>query len=513
MSPNSTAARPDAQPVPLAGAAAGPPGLRTLVIGGGAAGSALVRDLIRTPEFGLAPVGVLDDDPAKAGTAVDGVPVLGPLAGLTPLAVAHGAQVVVLAIPGLPHQQVRALATAAAAAGAAVRYLPSFLSALRREVVGSDLRSLDVNKLIGRHEVHVVSPDVRAVIEGRRVLVTGAGGSIGSELCRQVHAFNPSELYMLDHDESNLHRLQLEIWGEALLTDDSLVIADIRDRPRIQQIFRDLRPEVVFHAAAHKHLPLLERHPSEAVKSNVLGTDHLVEAALATGVERFVLISTDKAADPTSVLGASKRLAELIVRANARDARNLGTGVFSAVRFGNVLGSRGSLLSVLEEQLRSGGPVTVTHPDVTRFFMTIEEAVGLVLEAGRMAEGGEVFVLDMGEPVRIVDLVHNYARQVQLGAEDVEIRYTGLRAGEKLNEALFSEGEERLPTEHGRIFATVAGDGGPEDLAGGLTGLYAAAKVNADAEVRDRLAELLPGYRTPEAVPVPALATPYPDGF
>lgn len=446
---------------------------------------------------------------------MDTVPVLGTLADLTALAVEHHAQVVALAIPGLAPQRVRALATAAAAAGAAVRYLPSFLAALRREVVGSDMRSLDVNRLIGRHEVHVVSADVRDVIEGRRVLVTGAGGSIGSELCRQVHAFNPSALYMLDHDESNLHRLQLEIWGEALLTDDSLVIADIRDRPRIQQIFRDLKPEVVFHAAAHKHLPLLERHPSEAVKSNVLGTDHLVEAALATGVERFVLISTDKAADPTSVLGASKRLAELIVQANARDARNLGTGVFSAVRFGNVLGSRGSLLSVLAEQLRSGSPVTITHPDVTRFFMTIEEAVGLVLESGRMARGGEVFVLDMGEPVRIVDLVHNFAEQVQLGRDEVEIRYTGLRAGEKLNEALFSEGEERLPTAHARIYATVAeSTAGPEDLAGGLTGLYEAAAGNGDGEVRRRLAELLPGYRTAEAepAPVPALSAPTPTG-
>ncbi|MDY0809944.1 nucleoside-diphosphate sugar epimerase/dehydratase [Kitasatospora purpeofusca] len=513
--PGARPESPEVAPGPAAAGRAAPPtGMRTLVVGAGAAGTALVRDLGRAPEFGLDPIGLLDDDPAKAGQSVDTVPVRGTLAELTALAVEHRAEVVALAIPGLAPQRVRALATAAAAAGAAVRYLPSFLAALRREVVGSDMRSLDVNRLIGRHEVHVASADVRDVIEGRRVLVTGAGGSIGSELCRQVHAFNPSALYMLDHDESNLHRLQLDIWGEALLTDESLVIADIRDRPRIQQIFRDLRPEVVFHAAAHKHLPLLERHPSEAVKSNVLGTDHLVEAALATGVERFVLISTDKAADPTSVLGASKRLAELIVQANARDARNLGTGVFSAVRFGNVLGSRGSLLSVLAEQFRSGGPVTVTHPDVTRFFMTIEEAVGLVLESGRMARGGEVFVLDMGEPVRIVDLVHNFAEQVQLARDEVEIRYTGLRAGEKLNEALFSADEERLATEHARIYATVADTaGGPEDLAGGLTGLYGAAAVNSDDEVRRRLAELLPGYRTPEPAPVPVLSTPYPDGF
>ncbi|GAA1250139.1 hypothetical protein GCM10009665_46060 [Kitasatospora nipponensis] len=517
MSPSHDAVRPHPSRLPWEGPG---DGLRTLVVGAGAAGSALVRDLARTPEFGLRPVGLLDDDEAKAARQVDGLPVLGPLAELTGLALRHRVQVVVLAIPGLLPQRVRALAAAAAAAGAAVRYLPSFLAALRREAVGSDLRGLDVNRLIGRPEVHVVSPDVRAVVEGKRVLVTGAGGSIGSELCRQVHAFGPAELFMLDHDESNLHRLQLEIWGEALLMDDSLVIADIRDRRRIQQIFRDLKPEVVFHAAAHKHLPLLERHPSEAVKSNVLGTDHLVEAALAAGVERFVLISTDKAADPTSVLGASKRLAELIVQANARDARALGTGVFCAVRFGNVLGSRGSLLSVLAEQLRSGSPVTVTHPDVTRFFMTIEEAVGLVLESGRLARGGEVFVLDMGEPVRIVDLVHNFARQVQLsgglGAPEVEIRYTGLRSGEKLNEALFSQGERRLPTEHPRIHATEAGAGQrPDDLAGGLTALYEAAADNGDAEVRRRLAELLPEYQGPQQVPapVPALAAPYPDGF
>lgn len=491
-------------------------GLRTLVVGAGSAGSALARDLLRTPEFGLCPVGFLDDDPHKKVVRVAGppweepglpetLPVLGGLNELVGVSLEFGVEVVVLAIPGLPPEDFRTVAADASAVGASVRYLPSFLVALRRDVVGSDMRTLDVNRLIGRQELHVVSASVREVIAGRRVLVTGAGGSIGSELCRQVYGFGPSKMYMLDHDESNLHRLQLDVWGEALLDDDTLVIADIRDRPRIEQIFRDLKPEVVFHAAAHKHLPLLERHPCEAVKSNVLGTENLVRAALDIGVERFILISTDKAADPVSVLGATKRLAELIVQANTQ-----APGVFAGVRFGNVLGSRGSLLSVLAEQVRGGGPVTVTHPDVTRFFMTIEEAVGLVLEAGRMAQGGEIFVLDMGDPVRIVDLVHKFVEQVN--QPQVEIRFTGLRPGEKLHEALFSLAEERLPTEHPRVYATVP----PVEALGAvvrLPDLYGAAAGNDNEAVRELLTELLPGYASAPSEGAAAFAAPYPDDF
>ncbi|HSA49605.1 MAG TPA: nucleoside-diphosphate sugar epimerase/dehydratase [Yinghuangia sp.] len=491
-------------------------GLRTLVVGAGSAGSALARDLLRTPEFGLRPVGFLDDDPHKKQVRVAGqpweepgrpehLPVLGRLDELVAVSLEQGVEVVVLAIPGLPPEDFRKVAADASAVGANVRYLPSFLVALRRDVVGSDMRTLDVNRLIGRQELHVVSASVREVIAGRRVLVTGAGGSIGSELCRQVHGFGPSKMYMLDHDESNLHRLQLDVWGEALLDDDTLVIADIRDRPRIEQLFRDLKPEVVFHAAAHKHLPLLERHPCEAVKSNVLGTENLVRAALDLGVERFILISTDKAADPVSVLGATKRLAELIVQANTQ-----APGVFAGVRFGNVLGSRGSLLSVLAEQVRVGGPVTVTHPDVTRFFMTIEEAVGLVLEAGRMAQGGEIFVLDMGDPVRIVDLVHKFVEQVN--QPQVEIRFTGLRQGEKLHEALFSAVEERLPTEHPRVYATVP-PVAALDAVVRLPDLYGAAADNDNAAVRGLLTELLPGYASPDSEGAAAFAALYPDDY
>jgi FlaA1/EpsC-like NDP-sugar epimerase len=490
-----------------------PAGLRTLVIGAGEAGQALARDLARTPQFGLDPVGFLDDDPAKCRTALIGdLPVLGELDDARAAALAHRIEVVVVAIPGLVRDRFRRVARAAEATGASVRYLPSFVAALRRDVVGSDMRALDVHGLIGRSEMHVVSPEARSTIAGRRVLVTGAGGSIGSELCHQIRAFGPSRLFLLDHDESNLHRLQLELYGDALRSDD-IVISDIRDRPRIDQLFHDLRPEVVVHAAAHKHLPLLERHPCEGVKSNVRGTDNLVRAAVATGTERFVLISTDKAADPVSVLGATKRLAELIVR-GGQDGARPGT-VFAAVRFGNVLGSRGSLLSVVAEQLGAGSPVTVTHPDVTRFFMTVEEAVGLVLEAMRMARGGEVFVLDMSGPVRIVDLVRKFARSVNV--PDVDIRFTGLRPGEKLNETLFAAQEHHTRTAHPRILAATptAHEDRPSALTQRLSALYAAAERNDGVEVRRMLAGLLPGFPAaePRQQPLSVMADPYPDDF
>ncbi|MFF7277773.1 DegT/DnrJ/EryC1/StrS family aminotransferase [Streptomyces griseorubiginosus] len=488
-----------------------PAGLRTLVIGAGEAGRALARDLARTPQYGLEPVGFLDDDPAKLRAGfVGGLPVLGTLEDTGTAVPLHRAEAVIVAIPGLTPTSFRRVARAAEAAGASVRYLPSFIAALRRDVVGDDMRELDVRALIGRAEMHVVSPEAGTVIAGRRVLVTGAGGSIGSELCHQVRAFGPSRLFLLDHDESNLHRLELELHGDALHSDD-IVISDIRDRPRIDQIFRQLRPEVVFHAAAHKHLPLLELHPCEGVKTNVRGTENLVRAAAAVGTARFVLISTDKAADPVSVLGATKRLAELIVHHAQQDAPP-GT-VFAAVRFGNVLGSRGSLLSVVAQQLGAGFPVTVTHPDATRFFMTVEEAVGLVLEAARMARGDEIFVLDMKGPVRIVDLVRGYASSLHV--PDVDIRYTGLRPGEKLNETLFSAGEHHTRTAHPRILAATSPDSHPADLAQRLPELYAAADGNDTDEVRRVLTDLLPGFPAspPTSEPQAGLADPYPDDF
>jgi FlaA1/EpsC-like NDP-sugar epimerase len=481
-------------------------GLATLIVGGGLAARTLTRDLRRSPDYGLRPVGCLDDNPHVR--PVSGIPVLGRLGDLKRIVREHDVEAVVIAIPSLPPARLSALLREAADTGARVRYLPSFLAAMERAAHAADMRTVRLNALLGRQERRVVQRSVRAVLAGSRVLVTGAGGSIGQELCRQIRSHAPAALYMLDHDESNLHRLQLELDGEALLDASEIIIADIRDTARIRQVFGCVRPDVVFHAAAHKHLPLLERHPCEGVKSNVLGTQNLIHSALEQGTKRLVLISTDKAADPRSILGATKRLAEMVVQANATDQTRV-----CSVRFGNVLGSRGSFLDTVAEQVERGEPVTVTDPEVTRFFMTVEEAVQLVLSAAPMAEYGETFVLDMGEPVRIADLVRRYAEQLHVAG--VKIRYTGLRPGEKLQESLFGEREERLPTVNPAIWATRPARL-PDNLVERLHELYRAATDGDDERVRRMLADLMPDY-TPAPADAAALAaaslTPYPDEF
>jgi FlaA1/EpsC-like NDP-sugar epimerase len=484
--------------------AKGTGGLGTLVVGAGEAGRTLARALRRSPNYGLVPIGFLDDAPGLVRTF--GLPVFGPIAALPEIAQAHRADACVVAIPSLPARRLAEIVETARAAGLHVRFLPSFLAALERDARLSDLRQIRVDGLLGRREHHVVGQKAAALISGRRVLVTGAGGSIGSELCRQIRDFGPAALFLLDHDESNLHRLHLEITGSGLLDADEIVIADIRDQRRIDQVFAAVWPELVFHAAAHKHLPLLERHPCEAAKSNVRGTQNVLEAAIRHGTSRFVLISTDKAADPTSVLGASKRLAELVVHRAAG-----GPVTLASVRFGNVLGSRGSFLSVLADQIARAEPVTVTHPDVSQFFMTVEEAVGLVLETAAMAEYAETFVLDMGEPVQIVNLVRNYAEQLKL--PNVEIRYTGLRPGEKLAEKVFSDGEERVPSAHPKIWAARCTEP-PPDFTVLLERLYAAADDGDAALTRELFQRLVPGY-VPSDRPetLAGVGAPYPDGF
>ena len=468
--------------------------LRALVVGAGHAGRSLVRALKETHDYGLQPIGFLDDDAGKR--SVSGLPVYGPLASLPDVVSRTRAQVVLIAIPQLPVSEVRRLSDLATSAGASVRYLPSFLAAVERDARASDLRSVSLEALLGRSERDIGENEGRSIVAGKRVLVTGAGGSIGSELCRQIRRFNPAALYLLDHDESNLHRLELraERRGLARHRGDR---SRRHPRPaRIFSTFEEVRPEVVFHAAAHKHLPVLERHPCEGVKTNVRGTQALVEAAQHVGAERFILISTDKAADPASVLGATKRLAEMVVQANV-----VGGGTsLGSVRFGNVLGSRGSLLPTLAAQLRRDERVTITHPDVTRYFMTIEEAVGLVLVAASMAEYGETFVLDMGEPVRIVDLVASYA--ALLGIMDYETEFTGLRPGEKLHESLVSNREHCSPTAHDRVWATRPRPVPPE-FGQQLARLYVAAEHNDAEATRRCLLSAIPEYEPVTARLIP----------
>ncbi len=412
-----------------------------LVIGAGEAGAQIVAQLLRTRDCPYRPVALLDDDPAKSRLRVHGVPVEGSTRDLGACARAHGVETVLLAMPSVDSAVIRDLTTHAEDAALTVLTLPSVTEIFGGDVGIADIRPVTEEDLLGRGPVDIDIDAIADYLTGRTVLVTGAGGSIGRELCRQVHRFAPAHLVMVDRDESALHGTELAITGRATLDSRDIVVCDIRDVERLDEVFAEHRPEVVFHAAALKHLPLLEMHPGEAVKSNCTGTDNVLRAAADHDVGRFVNVSTDKAADPTSVLGLSKRVAE---RVTAHWAERV-DGTFLSVRFGNVLGSRGSVLTTFRSQVASGGPLTVTHPEVTRFFMTIEEAVTLVIQAGALDLDGHALVLDMGSPVRIDDV----ARRLAAAADrPIEITYTGLRPGEKLHEVLVAGHEAGARTRH-----------------------------------------------------------------
>jgi FlaA1/EpsC-like NDP-sugar epimerase len=409
--------------------------VRVIIFGAGAAGSQLAHSLIRQPDAEYVPVAFLDDDPTKRRLRVHGVPVLGDRTRMAEAAEKTGATVLVIAIARPSGPAIGELTAEAERRGLVPKIIPSISELLSGTARIEGVRDPRISDLLGRSPVRTDIAAVAGRFAGKRILVTGAGGSIGSELCRQLYRFNPAELIMLDRDESALHAIQLDLHGRALLDSEETVLADIRDPRRVRQIFEQRRPEIVFHAAALKHLPLLERYPAEALKTNVWGTLTVLEAAAACGVETFVNISTDKAADPISVLGYSKRAAE---RLTAHMSAAQAAGSYLSVRFGNVLGSRGSVLTALSAQVAAGGPVTVTHPDVTRYFMTADEAVQLVLQAAVIGRGGEVLVLDMGEQIRILDMAR---RLVAAVPRKVEIIFTGLRPGEKLTEDLLGQGE------------------------------------------------------------------------
>lgn len=417
----------------------GPGCQRLLVFGAGEGGAQVMVAMLHHPTSPYLPVALLDDDPAKRNLRIMGVPVVGGRGALARATGEHEADALLIAIPSADSMLVTELTELATEADLPVKVLPAVSELLDGRVRVGDIRDLTTADLLGRHEIKTDLASIAGYLTGRRVLVTGAGGSIGSELCRQIYRFAPSELTMLDRDESALHGVQLSIEGRALLDTPSLVLLDIRDRCAVERVLAERRPDVIFHAAALKHLPLLERHPEEAVKTNVWATLDLLEAAADHGVDRFVNISTDKAADPVSVLGYSKRVSE---RLTAHVAHQSG-GTFVSVRFGNVLGSRGSVLTAFHAQIERGGPLTVTDPDVTRYFMTVEEAVELVIQAGAVGQPGEALVLDMGEPVRIAELARLL---VARAGRPIAIDFTGLRPGEKLHEDLLGSDEpDRRP--------------------------------------------------------------------
>jgi len=412
-----------------------------LIYGAGDAGYQLLRLIEMDSSSPYRVIGFIDDDPAKRHLNLFGTPVLGGRDTISQHARQRRVTTVILAISDASRAMISEVADIVEGAGMKFLLLPPLSQILGGRVRLSDVKEVDIADILGRRQIRTDIGSIADYLTDKRVLVTGAGGSIGSELARQVHKFGPAELILLDRDESALHGVQLSIYGKALLDTPDMVLASIRDKDALREIFEAHRPEVVFHAAALKHLPMLEQYPEEAWKTNVIGTQNLLELSAQYGVEKFVNISTDKAANPTSVLGRTKRLAEQLTAWYGGSS----SGTYLSVRFGNVLGSRGSMLHTFRQQIDRGGPVTVTHPEVTRYFMTIPEASELVIQAGAIGSDGEVLVLDMGEPVKILDVAR---RLVTSSGEDVEIIFTGLRPNEKLHEDLFSENETGLRPNH-----------------------------------------------------------------
>jgi len=414
---------------------------RLLVFGAGEGAMQVIPTMLRDPESAYLPVGLIDDDPGKRKLRIMGVPVLGNRSRLVEAAKECRADTLLIAMPSADAELVTELTELGRVAGLSVKVLPPVSELFQGHVDASHIRDVTTADLLGRHEIDTDLDAIAGYLTGKRVLVTGAGGSIGSELCKQIYRFAPDRLFMLDRDESALHAVQLAIEGRALLTSPDLVLCDLRDRREVEAVFTRLRPDVVFHAAALKHLTLLEQHPAEAVKTNVWATLDLLEITAKVGVQRFVNISTDKAADPSSVLGYTKRITERLTSHFASEA----DGTYLSVRFGNVLGSRGSMLTTFQNQIERGGPLTVTDPHVTRFFMTIEEAVQLVIQAGAIGRDGEALVLDMGKPVVIAEVARLMAARAN---RRIAIEFTGLRPGEKLHEVLLAHDEVDLRPAH-----------------------------------------------------------------
>lgn len=428
---------------------------RILIVGAGKAGLSIVQEMQRNPQLGYTPVGFIDDDKTKMGMKIRGIPVIGGRTKIKHAIKDYNADKVLIAMPTASGEEIREIVSICKKIGIKTQIIPGIFELLGENVRIENIREVLIEDLLRRDVVNIESEVVNHLIKNKKVLVTGAGGSIGSELCRQILKFKPQQLILLGHGENSVFEIEQELNSriktspvDGLITEIKTVIADIRFQDRIEVVFERYKPEIVFHAAAHKHVPIMEHNFVEAISNNVLGTKILVESAVRNSVKNFVLISTDKAVNPTSIMGASKRIAELIVLNYAKNFENN----YVAVRFGNVLGSRGSVIHTFRNQIKEGGPVTITHPDITRYFMTIPEAVQLVLQSSVLGEGGEIFVLDMGKPVKVYDLACDMIKLSGYEVnKDIKIEITGLRPGEKLFEELIIKGENYDKTTNEKI--------------------------------------------------------------
>jgi len=468
---------------------------RVLIVGAGDAGALILRELHANPGLGLDPVAFLDDDKSKKGLRIHNVPVLGDVHALPAVVQAQKIEVVIIAMPTAPGRVVRKVAELCRKVGVPVKTIPGLYEILGGSVKVSAIREVELEDLLRREPVKIDLKQVGQYLNGARVLVTGAGGSIGSELCRQVARFKPERLILFELAENNLYQIHRELIAHFPLLAVVPIVGDVRDPSKVDLVFAQQQPVVVFHAAAHKHVPLMESNVDEVVANNVLGTRNVLDASIRHHVNRFVLISTDKAVNPQSVMGASKRVAELMVQ----DAARRNKSVFVTVRFGNVLGSSGSVVPLFKEQIAAGGPVTVTHPEMRRYFMTIPEAVTLIVQAAALGVGGEIFVLDMGEPVKISDLATDLIHLSGFEpGEEIEIVYTGLRPGEKLREELFTAREEPQKTKHPQIFVAQGDRCDGEKLQRDLAELESLVLVRDAAKIKAKLKEIVPEY-TPQA--------------
>lgn len=422
---------------------------KVLIIGAGDAGTIVSKQLLLSDRKELNPIGFIDDDPRKLHFEINGLPVMGNRTHISEMVTEYGITDIIVSIPSASKKTIKEIVEICKTTSANIRILPRMYDVILGRISADEIRNIDVKDLLGRDLVISSTADMEHYLKDRVILITGAGGSIGGELVYQTAQFNPSRLIMFGHGENSIHQIEMNVRERFPHVAVESVIADIQNLGDVEQVFGRYQPHVVFHAAAHKHVPLMEHNPGSAVKNNVFGTINLAKSAIKYGVDRFVYISTDKAVQPINVMGLTKRVAEMMIQYFSLK----GTTKFSIVRFGNVLESRGSVIPIFKKQIAKGGPVTVTHPDMIRYFMTIPEAVYLVLQAGALSRGGEIFVLDMGEPVKIADLAKSLIQLAGYEPErDIKIEYTGIRPGEKLSESLFYDEERSMPSSHPHIF-------------------------------------------------------------